>query len=143
VLAKALRAAVDARRLRYNPADNVPLPRVEREEMRFVGPREIAHIADHIDPRYRHFVFLAGYGGLRVGEVAGLTWAHVDLLRRHVDVVQTLVEANGALVVTTPKTRAGRRRVPIPQVAALLWRRRRRQARAPTPGWCRRPRVER
>jgi hypothetical protein len=30
VLVKTLRAAVDARKLRYNPADNVPLPRVER-----------------------------------------------------------------------------------------------------------------
>ncbi len=118
VLSKALRAAVDARRLRYNPADNVPLPRVERQEMRFIGPREIAHLAEHIDPRYRHFVFLAGYGGLRVGEVAGLTWAHVDLLRRHVDVVQNVVEVNGAMVINPPKTRAGRRRVPIPQVVA-------------------------
>jgi integrase len=118
VLSKALRVAVDARRLRYNPADNVPLPRVEREEMRFLGPREIAHLAEHIDPRYRHFVLLAGYSGLRVGEIAGLTWAHVDLLRRSVDVVQNVVEVNGTLVVNPPKTRAGRRRVPIPKVVA-------------------------
>ncbi len=38
VLAKTLRGAVDARLLRYNPADNVPLPRIDREEMRFLAP---------------------------------------------------------------------------------------------------------
>jgi integrase len=118
VLAKTLRAAVDARKLRYNPADNVPLPRVEREEMRFLTPREIAHLAAAIDARYRHFVILAAYTGLRVGEIAGLTWGSVDLLRRHLDVVQSLVELNGAIVVNPPKTRAGRRRVPIPRVVA-------------------------
>ena len=118
VLAKALRAAVDARLLRYNPADNVPLPRIEREEMRFLDTREISRLADAIDPRYRHFVVLAAYSGLRVGEVAGLTWERVDLLRRRVDVVQTLVEVNGTIVVNPPKTRAGHRRVPIPRVVA-------------------------
>jgi integrase len=67
VLSKSLRAAVDARKLRYNPADNVPLPKVEREEMRFLGPREITQLAGAIDPRYCHFVLLAAYTGLRVG----------------------------------------------------------------------------
>ena len=116
VLAKSLRAAVDARKLRFNPADNVPLPKIEREEMRFLAPRDITKLAGAIDPRYSHFVLLAAYTGLRVGEIAGLTWGRVDLLRRHLDVVQSLVEVKGAIVVNPPKTRAGRRRVPIPRV---------------------------
>jgi integrase len=118
VLAKSLRGAVDARKLRFNPADNVPLPKIEREEMRFLAPRDISRLAGAIDPRYSHFVLLAAYTGLRVGEIAGLTWGRVDLLRRHLDVVQSLVELNGAIVVNPPKTRAGRRRVPIPRVVS-------------------------
>ena len=118
VLAKSLRAAVDARKLRFNPADNVPLPKIEREEMRFLAPRDITKLAGAIDPRYSHFVLLAAYTGLRVGEIAGLTWGRVDLLRRHLDVVQNLVEVKGVVVVNPPKTRAGRRRVPIPRVVS-------------------------
>ena len=82
------------------------------------SPREITHLADTIDSRFRHFVLLAAYSGMRVGEIAGLTWERVDLLRRQVDVVQSLVEVNGAIVVNPPKTRAGHRRVPIPRVVA-------------------------
>ncbi len=63
-------------------------------------------------------MLLAAYTGLRVGEIAGLTWGNVDLLRRQLDVVQSLVELNGAIVVNPPKTRAGRRRVPMPRVVA-------------------------
>jgi integrase len=51
-----VREAFDARKLPYNPADNLPLPRIERDEMRFLSPREITRLADAIDPRYRHFV---------------------------------------------------------------------------------------
>jgi hypothetical protein len=87
VISKSLRAAVDARKLRYNPADNVPLPKVEREEMRFLGPREITQLAGAIDPRYRHFVLLAAYTGLRVGgdrrAHLGSSWSWWLLYSRH------------------------------------------------------------
>jgi integrase len=40
--------------------------------MRFLTPAEVATLADAIQPRYRALVLVGAYGGLRIGELAGL-----------------------------------------------------------------------
>jgi integrase len=60
-------------------------------------------------------VLLAAYGGLRIGELAGLRRDRVNLLRGTVDVAEIVVEVRGKLFVGPPKTRAGRRRIGLPQ----------------------------
>jgi integrase len=117
ILSKPLRAAVRAGRLAASPAESVPLPTVEREEMRFLTPSQVAELAERIDPRYRAFVIVGAYGGLRLGELLALRWSRVDLLHKRVDVVETAVEVRGLVTVGPPKTRAGRRSVPLPRVA--------------------------
>jgi len=114
VMGKSLRAAVAARRLRFNAAESVPLPRIEREEMRFLSPKEIDKLAAKIDSRYRHVIYLLAYGGLRIGEAAGLQWRNVQLIPEHLDVVQTVVEVQGRVIINPPKTkrRAAARAVP-------------------------------
>jgi integrase len=67
--------------LARSPCRRVPLPKVEREEMRFLTPAEVAALADAIAPRYRALVLVGAYGGLRIGELAGLRRCRVDLLR--------------------------------------------------------------
>jgi integrase len=115
VLAKIMRAAVDAGLIASSPCERQPLPKVEREEMRFLGPDEIATLADAIDERYRALVLVGAYGGLRAGELFGLRRGRVDLLRGRVDVAETLVEVGGHHHFGPPKTRAGRRSVPLPR----------------------------
>lgn len=116
ILAKCLRAAVDDGRLARNPADRLDLPRVERHEMRFLTPAEAATLADTINEDYRALVLLGAYGGLRLGEMLALRRSRVDLLRRHLDVAETVATVRGQLIVNPPKTRAGHRRVPLPRV---------------------------
>jgi integrase len=118
ILAKCLRAAVRGRLIPFNPCDGVALPRVDRQEMRFLDPRQLAGLADNINPRYRAFVLLGGYCGLRLGEMLGLRRERVDLLRRQVEVAEILVEVRGRITYGPPKTRAGHRRVPLPRVVA-------------------------
>lgn len=67
LISKILDAAVDDRRIPTNPAVRVPVPRVEREEMRYLTPAQVNHLADTIDPRYRALVLLGAYCGLRLG----------------------------------------------------------------------------
>jgi integrase len=93
----------------------VPLPKVEREEMRFLTPAEVAALADAIAPRYRALVLVGAYGGLRIGELAGLRRSRVDLLRGTVQVAEIVVEVRGILHVGPPKTRASRRTVGLPR----------------------------
>jgi integrase len=65
---------------------------------------------------YRALVLVAAYGGLRIGELAGLTRRRVDLLRDGtVEVVEIITEVEGQLGTGQPKTRAGRRTVGLPR----------------------------
>ena len=50
LLGKVMGAAVDAGMLAQTPCRRVPLPKVEREEMRFLTPAEVATLADAIQP---------------------------------------------------------------------------------------------
>jgi integrase len=91
---------------------------VKREEMRFLTPAEVAALAEAIHPRYRALVLVGAYGGLRIGELAGLRRSRVDLLRGTVQVAEIVVEARGALHMGPPKTRASRRTVGLPRFVA-------------------------
>jgi Phage integrase, N-terminal SAM-like domain len=66
LLGKVLAAAVDAGMIAQSPCQRVPLPKIEREEMRFLTPPEIARLADAIRPSYRALVLVGAYGGLRI-----------------------------------------------------------------------------
>jgi integrase len=107
-------AAVDAKLLRSSPCYNVPLPRIEREEMRFLTPMEVWRLADTITSRYRALVLVGCYGGLRIGELAGLERQHVEHGRSRLRVVQGLVEVHGQISIGPLKTRASRRTVSLP-----------------------------
>jgi integrase len=118
ILSKIMGAAVDDGMLPSNPCARVPLPRLERKEMRFLGPAEVAALADAVDQRYRALVMLGCYGGLRAGELLGLRARSVDPLRARVDVCEICVEVRGEITFGPPKTRAGRRSVPLPRSIA-------------------------
>jgi len=120
-LAKALRSAVDADLLAETPCRRVPLPKVETEEMQFISPQEIDTLSGLIEPRYRSLVLFDAYCGLRLSELAGLRRSALDLGRGRVRVTENAVEVRGTIEWGVPKTRAGKRTVPIPSavVSAL------------------------
>ena len=115
LFAKTMTAAVDGGMLGQTPCRGVPLPKVEHEEMRYLNPAEIACLAEAIRPGYQALVFVGAYGGLRIGELAGLRRSRVDLDAGTVDVAETVVEVEGRLLFGPPKTRAGRRRIGLPR----------------------------
>jgi integrase len=118
LLGKVMGAAVDAGMLAQTPCRRVPLPKVEREEMRFLTPAEVATLTEAIAPRYRALVLVGAYGGLRIGELAGLRRSRVDLLRGTVTVAEIVVEVRGVLHIGPPKTRASRRMIGLPRFVA-------------------------
>lgn len=118
VFNKVLRAALEDRLISINPVEKLPLPRIEREEMRFLPADELWHLADTIDPRYRSFVLLGGYSGLRLGEMLGLRWGRVDLARGQVTVIEALSDLAGAISFGPPKTKAALRTVGVPPFVA-------------------------
>ena len=61
-------------------------------------------------------MLLAGFGGLRWGECAGLRRSKVDLLHRTVSITEQATEVAGRVEVGPPKTTAGVRTVAIPSI---------------------------
>ena len=62
-------------------------------------------------------MLVAGYGGLRWGELVGLRRRRVDLAGARIHVVEQLAEVAGKFIVSPPKTTAGQRVVVLPAVA--------------------------
>jgi integrase len=121
LLSKVMAAAVDAGMIPQTPCRRVPLPKIERREMRFLSPAEVWKLADVIRPDYRALILLGAFGGLRIGEMAGLRRGRVDLEAGSVQVIEVVTEPKGRLHFGPPKTSAGRRMVGLPGfvVAAL------------------------
>ena len=87
-------------------------------EMRFATPAQINALAAEVAPRYRALVLLAGYCGLRWGELVGLRRHRIDLEARTVAVVEQITEIDGHLRPGSPKSEAGKRVITTPRFVA-------------------------
>lgn len=85
-----------------------------------VGPAEVWALADAVSTGHRCMVLLAGFCGLRLGEVLGLSVRHVDLLHSTLTVARQLQEIGqkGTQTFTDTKTTRGRRTLALPAVVA-------------------------
>ena len=84
-------------------------------------PAELQKVLDHIDGDRYAVAWQLALAGLRRGEVAGLRWTDIDLDARTLQISSTRLRFGKHLVEDTPKSRAGRRTLPIPDhLAAAL-----------------------
>ncbi|MBA3432158.1 MAG: site-specific integrase [Actinobacteria bacterium] len=112
-------AAIDGLLVR-SPCIGVELPaETGREEMHFLNSEQARVLADKIDDRYRVAILTAAYTGLRAGELWALKLSRVNLLKRRLEVVESLSEVRGELVVGPTKTR-NRRTVTLPAFLAEM-----------------------
>lgn len=109
-----MRAAVDADMIPVSPVRRLRLPEVEPMRERILTPEEIARLAGAIHPRFRVMILVLGYCGLRIGEACALRWERVDLDAGMLTVAESVAEPRGELIIGPPKTRAGRRTIPLP-----------------------------
>lgn len=106
-------AAVERQLLAKNPCDTVEPPHVEETEMRFLDAGQVDALATAISDRYRAWVYVAAYDGLRWSETVGLRRAHVDGER--VTVLEQLIKrADGRWHRDAPKTKRGVRTITSP-----------------------------
>ncbi|TWS29018.1 site-specific integrase [Tsukamurella conjunctivitidis] len=92
--------------------DRVP---ADPKKYRTLTEKEILRVIDH-GSRDRALWALALYG-LRRGEIAGLRWEHVDLKAGTVAIVENRVAVGKESIVGTPKSKASRRTLPLPDDA--------------------------
>lgn len=120
VLRSILDRAVEDGALTVNPANRVPLPRVaHREHHRYLTAAQVAELAAALGAQ-GDIVTLLAYTGVRWGELTALRVEDVDLARRRLRVVRSITPVAGRPVEGPPKSRAGRRLVPIADPAARV-----------------------
>jgi integrase len=100
-----------------NPTIGLRLPAVRGKRERIAAPDEAARLVAALPEADRALWGTALYAGLRLGELQALTWADVDLAGGTISVVRSLDPKAGPV---EPKSRAGRRRVPIAAVLREL-----------------------
>lgn len=118
VLSLALGLAVRDGRLVRNPADMVRLPREVRRDHRYLTAEEVRRLADAAG-NYDVLIYFLAYTGARFGEMAALRVRRLDLLRRRVEVAESVTAVNGHLVWGTPKGHL-RRWISIPAVVVEM-----------------------
>ena len=107
LLSAMLDDAVSDGRLARNPAAKVDLPRLPTTERRYLTHGQVAELADGCGP-YRTLVLTLAYLGLRWGEATASRVRRVDLLRGRVEIVEAVVDVNGAMNFGTPKSHESR-----------------------------------
>lgn len=118
-----LRDAVSARLIGANPCEHSRLPKVEREETRFLTEQEAERLLAAAPARWRPLILLLLFTGLRWGEAVGLRVGRLDILARRLTVVETMQELadTAEIVFVSPKSRKSRRSVGFPtRVAEAL-----------------------
>jgi integrase len=98
-----------------NPADGLELPASRGRRDRIATPEEAADLLAAIQTADDRAVWAAAmYAGLRAGELQALTWEAIDLAAGTIAVERAYDPKAHEFVA--PKSRAGRRRVPIAAV---------------------------
>lgn len=115
LLRAMLNTAVEDGHLVVNPCSIKGAGVEPCEERTIPDISQVYRLADTVAPRYRVLVLLAAFGGLRRGELFGLTRADIDILHRRLDVrVQRQERRTGEQLIGPPKTAAGRRSLTLP-----------------------------
>ena len=118
IFSGVMRSAVRDQLVGANPADGVRVPRRRKSDLddATITPAVLTgRLLPVVPDRYRALVALAGGTGLRWGECVGMRWDAVDLDGGTVRVSRTVTEVAGhVLAKPYPKTKAGRRVVPLP-----------------------------
>ncbi|MFF7040525.1 tyrosine-type recombinase/integrase [Streptomyces massasporeus] len=111
--------AVADQMIRRNPCTIKGASTVHTPERPTATVQEIYDLADAMQPRYRALVLMAGFLGLRWGELIGLHRRDIDLDHGTVRVRRAVAELfNGQREIKAPKSAAGKRTVAIP--AAII-----------------------
>jgi integrase len=105
------RHAIDHDEATVNPTVGLSLPAVRGRRDRIVAPQQAARLLEALPSRDRALWATALYAGLRLGELRALRWEDLDLAAGLLRVERSWDAREG---VVEPKSRAGKRTVPIP-----------------------------
>lgn len=103
------------RLISFNPCVAVARPKADTLEARFLSVEEVMRMSDELtaQPPYDLLVRLAAFTGLRIGEGAALRIRDIDFRHGEIQVRLNKTHTSQGYQTGTPKSRAGKRDVPI------------------------------
>lgn len=111
----------------FNVASRATLPKVERKEVNYFQPEQVAAIREALERepmKWKTLVHLLLITGARRGEVLGLKWDKVDFEGNRIYICNSvLYSPDVGIYESTPKTERSRRYVTLPPETMQLLRR--------------------
>ena len=131
-LTKALSTAVDIGYLRFNPADRVTLPRIEKKELSPLTDAQVKEfLREASNDELEIILKVILFTGLRESEALGLTWDNIDFQAGTIKVCKQLQKrrlVDGGATLAPTKNGRSRTLKPASFVMELLRRQDREQA---------------
>jgi integrase len=115
IIREALKHACRWQLVARNIADSVQPPRFKKAEMYVMSREEVLGFLELSKPHRDYaIIYTAIFTGMRQGELLGLTWKHVNLKQKTVDVRQQLQYLPGkGYFFKEPKTPKSKRQIPL------------------------------
>lgn len=116
----ALKYAVQWEYLRSNPAMFVKAPTADKKEIEIFTEDEIKVILQYLKGKELFLpVYIAYTTGMRLGEVCGLQYNDVDLIKKQFTIRYTYKRIGGNLILKEPKTKTSARNIPF--LSGTFW----------------------
>lgn len=108
----------------FNVASKATLPKVQKKEVNYFQPEQVAAIRDALETepiRWKTLIHLFLITGARRGEILGLKWDNVDLDGNRIHICNNVLYApDRGIYEDTPKTATSDRFITIPLETAKL-----------------------
>ena len=118
VLHRGLEIALSREMVSRNVASVIAPPKVADIEVKALKADQVAHMLEALKGHWLEpIAVLALTSGARRGEILGLSWGSVDLVRGSMTIERSLEQTRAGLSFKQPKTRSGRRHVSLPALA--------------------------
>ena len=107
-LSSMLKDAVQWGLIPFNPCERTAAPKVKKKKITFLNEKDVPILMDAIDAeplKWKVALYIALFGGLRRGEIAGLEWHDVDYEKNTIKIKRNSQYVAGLGVITkAPKT---------------------------------------
>ncbi|MBV7276121.1 site-specific integrase [Clostridium sp. PL3] len=126
LISSILTCAVQWQFILNNPASRVKAPKVERKEARHFDIEQTEYILSLLENepiKYKTAIYMAIYGGMRLGELSGLEWSDINLDTGILKIHQSLQHIPGQGTFTkSPKNQTSNRPISLPKTVINLLR---------------------
>jgi len=126
LISAMLTAAVQWQLILINPAERVKPPSPEKKEAKHFNEAQTDYILQLMEAeplKYRTMINLAVYGGMRLGELAGLEWNDVDMENNLIRIQQAgqYIPTEG-VYTKSPKNESSKRIISLPATVISVLR---------------------